>query len=115
MTKHSTNSDDFETWVELASSDPEKFEQLRQDKISKIIENAPKQRQQRLRGLQWRIDIIREKHKDSAMEACLAISGLMWDTFEQLTVVLKSQADNGLSAPVPAPITDNIITFPAKT
>ena len=113
MAEHSTDNIDFEYWVTLAATDPQKFEQLRQDKISAIIENAPSQRQQRLRGLQWRIDIIRDQHKDSAIEACLAISELMWETFEHLAEVLQSQAEKRLSA-TPPPIQANIISFPTK-
>lgn len=113
MSGNAINDIDFEYWAILASTDPQKFEQLRQDKISAIIKKASGQHQQRLRGLQWRIDKIREQHKDSAMAACLAISGLMWETFEHLTKLLQSQAENGLSAPTP-PIQTNIIPFPAK-
>lgn len=105
---------DFEYWLELASTDPQKFEQIRQDQIELIIENAGSQRQKRrLRGLQWRIDQIREQHKDSAMAACMAISELMWETFEHLSDLLHSTTECGLSAPIP-PMQANIIPFPAK-
>jgi hypothetical protein len=113
MSEQSTSDIDFEYWVTLASTDPEKFEQLRQDKISEIIDKAPLQRQRRLRGLQWRIDLIREQNKDSAMTACLAISELMWETFEHLAVVLRSQAESGFSTPIPE-MQANIIPFPTK-
>ena len=103
---------DFEKWVMLASSEPNSFEQLRQDKISALIESAPKRHQHRLLCLQWRIDQIREKNKASPMAACIAISGLMWDTFGHLSELLH-QAENGLSAPTPS-IPENIIPFPAK-
>ena len=103
---------DFEKWATLASSDPQSFEQLRQDKIAAMIERATGNRQHRLRCLQWRIDQIREKNKDSAMAACLAISELMWDTFEHLSEVLRPQVKSGLSAPAPSSTAD-IIRFPA--
>ena len=105
---------DFEYWTELASNNPQKFEQLRQDKISELIEKAPTKRQRlRLQGLQWQIDQIRGQHKESAMAACLAISELMWDTFGHLSELLHSQSDNGLSAATPA-MQDNIIPFPVN-
>ena len=103
---------DFEEWMTLASSEPQSFEQLRQDKISALIESAPKRHQHRLRCLQWRIDQIREKNNASPMAACLAISELMWDTFGQLSDLLQYQAKNGLSAPTPT-IQAKIIPFPA--
>lgn len=104
---------DFEEWMALASSEPQSFEQLRLDKISALIESAPKSHQHRLRCLQWRIDQIREKNKTSPMAACLAISEIMWDTFGQLSELLQFQAGNGLNQPVPLPIAD-IIHFPSK-
>lgn len=111
MSGNSINEIDFEYWSKLASTDPQKFEQLRRDKISAIIERSTSHRQKRLRGLQWKIDLIREQHKDSATTACLAISELMWETFEHLAELLQTQADNSLSAPTP-PLQENIIPFP---
>ncbi len=104
---------DFEKWMMLASSEPNSFEQLRQDKISELIESAPEKHQHRLRCLQWRIDQIREKNSASPMAACIAISGLMWDTFGHLSELLQSQAESGLSAPIPV-TQAKIIPFPAK-
>lgn len=109
------NDIDFEYWAGLATTDPEKFEELRQDQITAIIENASSQRQKhRLRCLQWRIDKIREQHKDSAMAACLAISELMWETFEHLAELLHSAAEGGSAVPTP-PMQANIIPFPSKS
>ncbi|MDH5599972.1 MAG: DUF3135 domain-containing protein [Gammaproteobacteria bacterium] len=114
MSGSSIEDIDFEYWSLLASTDPEKFEQLRQDQIDLLIEKASSQRQKRrLRGLQWRIDKIREQHKDSAMSACIAISELMWETFEQLSGLLHSIQDDGFSAPV-TPMQANVIPFPVK-
>ncbi len=111
------NDIDFEHWVSLASSDPQKFEQLRRDKIAAIIDKTSnRQRRQRLRGLQWQIDQIRQQHKDSAMAACLAISGLMWDTFEHLAELLQARAedDNALQQALMPANNAEIIPFPAK-
>lgn len=114
MSGNSSEDIDFEYWSLLASTDPQKFEQLRQDQIELIIEKASSQRQQRrLRGLQWRIDRIREQHKDSAMAACIAISELMWDTFEHLSDLLQSTQEYGFSAPIPQ-MKANVIPFPVK-
>lgn len=112
MSGNSVSDIDFEHWARLASTDPQKFEQLRQDKITALIERASGKRQQRLRGLQWQIDTIRDQHKDSAMAACLAISELMWETFEHLAELLQAQAEKGLSAPVPQ-LQAKIIPFPS--
>ena len=111
MTGHLISEIDFEHWVTLASTDPQKFEKLRQDKISAVINRTSGQRQQRLLGLQWKIDTMRAQHKDSSVAACLAISELMWETFQQLAEVLQSQAESGLPVPIPSTQT-NIIAFP---
>ena len=114
MSGNSSEDIDFEYWSLLASTDPQKFEQLRHHQIELIIEKAGSVRQQRrLRGLQWRIDKIREQHKDSAMAACIAISELMWETFEHLSELLHTTQECSLSAPTPA-MQANIIPFPVK-
>jgi len=38
---------------------------------------------ERLRGLQWRIDRLREQ-ASNPLAACVQISNLMWTTFDQL-------------------------------
>lgn len=105
---------DFEHWATLASSDPQKFEELRQKRISAVISGTTGQRQQRLLGLQWKIDTIRAQHKVSSVAACLAISEIMWDTFHHLAEILKSQSENNLLASTPTQ-QNNIIAFPENT
>ena len=111
MSGNSINEIDFELWANLASTDPQKFEELRQDKISNFINQSSRHRQQRLLGLQWQIDTIRNQH--STVAACLAISELMWETFQELSEVLQLQAKSGLTAPIPT-LQANIISFPKK-
>ena len=114
MSEPSINEIDFEHWATLASTDPQKFEELRQDKISALINRTTGQRHQRLRGLQWQIDSVRAQHKNSSVAACYAISELMWDTFKKLAEVLQSQVDNEL--PPSTPKTQaKILAFQKKT
>ena len=113
MSEHSSNKIDFEHWSTLASTDPEQFEALRQDRISTLINQTSGQRQQRLLGLQWQIDRVRSQHKNSTVAACLAISELMWKTFSELADVLQAQAESNLSAALPH-MDANIIAFPKK-
>ncbi len=70
---------DFDTWATLASEDPETFESRRRDILEAFFAQIPEQRQQRLRGLQFRIDMERRRSK-SAMGACIKISAMMWDS-----------------------------------
>lgn len=111
MSDISENHIDFEEWSTLATSDPEKFEQLRQEKISNFFQGVNQDRQPRLQGLQWQIDRTRELHKGSSISACLAISKLMWETLEQLSAMIQSRAEN--KSPVAKPEVDSaIIHFP---
>ena len=71
---------DFDHWVDVAKQDPEKFEQMRASLINDLIEQSPEEFRQRLEGLQWQIDQIRNK-SSNPMDSCLAISQKMWDNF----------------------------------
>ncbi len=71
---------DFEYWRELAATDAAAFETARRQAIADLIDSAPEERQRRrMRGLQWRIDCIRDA-SPNAMDACLKISSMMWDS-----------------------------------
>lgn len=102
----------FEEWVNLAVSDPDKFEKLRHDKITALIESVSAHNRQRLSGLQWQLDIIRDKNHHSAMASCLAISKLMWETLDELAITFQSLADTNSSTPPAATSAAEIIAFP---
>ena len=70
---------DFDTWMELARSDPEGFEAQRRKLIEARIQRAPRARRQRLRGLQFRIDMERTKAR-TPMGGCIRLSSMMWDS-----------------------------------
>ena len=74
------NEDDFEfeEWAKLAQDDPEAFEAKRQQMIDKLIDGAPEDLRQRLRGFQWRIDMERQRCTNP-LQACIRISNMMWD------------------------------------
>ena len=73
----------FDRWSELAQSDPEAFENMRNEKLAECIARAPGNQQHRLRCLQWRIDMIRKQAK-TPLSACIKISNMMWDTLHLL-------------------------------
>lgn len=70
---------DFDSWSELASSDPEAFEKQREALVNQTIAYSAEEHQQRLKCLQWRIDKVRER-SGTALAACIRISGMMWDS-----------------------------------
>jgi len=69
---------DFDRWLELASRDISAFELQRRKMIEQVIAAAPPPQQERLRKLQWRIDLERDR-SDSPMGACIRISRMMWE------------------------------------
>lgn len=69
---------DFDIWAHLAKNDPQAFEAKRLSMIEELIDQAPPALRQRLRGLQWRIDMERERCK-TPLQACIRISNMMWD------------------------------------
>lgn len=70
---------DFDHWSRLAILDPEAFEARRHALIEDLIQRAPPHRQPRLRGLQWRIDRVRER-SGTPLAACIRISEMMWES-----------------------------------
>lgn len=84
---------DFAHWMQLAGSDPERFERARLAAIGEVIEAAPAARRQRLQGLQWRIEQERRRAR-TPMAACLRLSSLMWDSLNnELLPLLRRLVD----------------------
>ena len=79
MENKKTAEIDFDTWSQMARSDPETFELMREAAIETAIESASESNRQRLRCLQWRIDQERRLAR-TPMAACLRISRMMWRT-----------------------------------
>lgn len=71
---------DFDTAMELARTDPEAFEQHRQEAIEAFIASAPERNRHQLRCLQWRIDQERER-ASNPISACVRLYRMMWDSF----------------------------------
>lgn len=68
----------YDEWVALARENPAAFEEMRQNAIESMIAAAPMRMQQRLRCLQWRIDMERKKCANP-LSACLRLYSMMWD------------------------------------
>lgn len=69
----------FDEWAALAKTDPPAFAQRRAAVIEAVIANAPLERQQQLRRLQWRIDMERQRCSNP-MHACIHLFNKMWDS-----------------------------------
>lgn len=92
----STPLPEFDVLMQMAKENPEALEQLRLDEVNTIIENAPVHIQQRLRGLQFQIDSQRQLHSSSSLGACIKISEMMHESFQNLRSLLNqiSQAND---------------------
>jgi len=73
----------FDEWMMLAKNYPDVFEVKRREHIDLFFESIPKNKQHRLKGLQWQIDQTRKLSR-SPMASCIAISNMMWDSVQQL-------------------------------
>lgn len=84
----------FEEMVDLARNRPDELEQLRNRVCESIINEAPVAIRQRLRGLQFQIDMERRR-ASNPMASCVRISQMMFDSLERLRRLLND-ADPGL-------------------
>lgn len=111
----------FDALRELSQKDPDALERLRIQLCDQIIQDAPPAYRRKLRGLQFRIDMERRRAK-SPMAACIAISGMMHDTFDKLRQALNEAAGRsdtgGLylvdNTPAPAETPAKVIPFRRK-
>ncbi len=70
-------------WAQLAQQDPDAFEAMRAELLDEFIKNSPAHMQRRLEGIQWKVDLIRERAKSPA-EVLAGISEMMWESAEHL-------------------------------
>jgi hypothetical protein len=70
---------DFDTWSDLAQSDPQAFEARRAEIIEQMIQRMPTHKQHHMRCLQWKIDQVRA-HASNPLSACIKLSEMMWDS-----------------------------------
>ncbi|MCB1725101.1 MAG: DUF3135 domain-containing protein [Chromatiaceae bacterium] len=110
MDNKNTAEIDFDTWAEVARTDPAAFEAMRLKAIEDVIESAPEHNRERLRRLQWRIDQERRLAR-TPIAACMRISRMMWravlgpnglnERFGELQRMFHGQADAAPAEPQP--------------
>lgn len=87
---------DVDTLIKMAKEDPEGLEQLRQKLCTQLIDNAPKQYQRRLNGIQFQIDMTRRKSANE-LHSCIKISEMMLESYQKLQMVLTDLQDSEVS------------------
>ncbi len=70
---------EFDAWARLAREDPRSFEQQRNLLLEQAILDAPERLRQRLRGLQWKLDRIRDTSA-TPLAASIRMHQLLWDS-----------------------------------
>jgi hypothetical protein len=100
---------DFDEWSRLAKDDPSAFEERRIALIEAYLRQFPQPGQRRLRGLQFRIDMVRRRAR-TPMGACLKISSMMWESLlgrhglkTALDALLGYPSQSVLAPPLPSP------------
>ena len=88
----------FDELMRLASLEPEKLESLRKDWVDDTINNAPEPFQRRLRGLQFQIDMERER-ASNPVSSCIRISQMMHEGLANLREALNQPEDENIELP----------------
>lgn len=73
--------------IKMAQDDPEGLELLRKKLCTQLINNAPKQYQRRLHGLQFQIDMTRQT-ANNELHSCIKISEMMLESYQKLQTAL---------------------------
>ena len=68
----------FDSWASLARENPQAFEEKRVLVLEQAIRDAPERVRPRLRGLQWKLDRIRETSA-TPLAASLRMHRLLWE------------------------------------
>jgi len=98
---------DVDTLIAMAQEDPERLELLRRSMMAALVDSAPNEQiKKRLRGLQFRIDMERERSK-TPMDACLTLSDMMHESLAELH---RALADPQVREPNPKKA--DVVEFP---
>ncbi len=126
-----TSPRDFDEWFDemaaLAQESPKDFEKMRQELIEQTINQATPSCQEKLRKLQWRIDMERKRAK-TPLGACIRIYDMLLEMvygeggfldsikmLERIAADLKyGRSVNLKKAPSQTPKKAQIISFPGK-
>jgi hypothetical protein len=102
---------DFDKWARLAQEDPAEFERQREATLRATIAAAPSEHRQRLEGLQFRVNMERQR-SNTPLGSCVRLNSLMWAGFYRLRKELNAAAGR-LTANEPAPGCAEVISLHA--
>ena len=101
----------FDELVCLAETQPAEFESLRTLLCNELIEQAPESIQKRLKGMQFTIDMERQKNKPS-LSNCQKISDMMSESLQELQEALSNPEEYLRNQALPKPRAEVIPLFP---
>lgn len=105
---------DFDSWQDLACSNPEAFEAKRRDFVNAVIDQVPESRQHRLRCLQWRIEKVCST-SSNPISASVRLSRMMWEAIgRQQELIHRLAYSNESKAQGYQPRQASIIHFPGN-
>jgi hypothetical protein len=85
-----TNNFDIDWWIKLAAEHPFKFEQQRHQWLENVIRRSRPEHRQRLKGLQWEmnmdLEIARHKFRD-----CKLISDRLVENLQRFKSIMEGK------------------------
>ncbi len=98
---------EFDVLVEMARSDPQRLERLRQQLTNNVIDNQPDQlKKRRLKGLAFTIDMER-KRANTPMQATIKLSEMMcWKLAELNRAFIEPEETNETEAATSAKVVE---------
>lgn len=109
-----SESIDFDSWQDLACSNPEAFEAKRRDLVNAIIDQVPESRQHRLRCLQWRIEKVCAT-SSNPISASLRLSRMMWESIgRQQELIYYLASTDRTQRKLYQPLQAAILEFPGN-
>ncbi|ABO89062.1 conserved hypothetical protein [Aeromonas salmonicida subsp. salmonicida A449] len=101
---------DFDTLRRLAVAEPERLDELLRQQIEGLIDRVSPEQQQRLRGLQFRIDCQRQLAKNN-MDSCIRIAAMMHDSFYSMRSEMIQLNANLYADQAPVYRENNVVSF----
>lgn len=88
-----TKDFDFDYWCRLAKENPDVFETTRKQELDKYISKlGDTSTQERMKKLQWRIEMERQRSKNP-MDSAIRIYDMMWETVGKNFELIQELAD----------------------
>tara|TARA_R110002072_G_scaffold1164_4_gene9646 strand:- start:9882 stop:10217 length:336 start_codon:yes stop_codon:yes gene_type:complete len=105
---------DVDTLMQIAQKDPDALDRIKQEAVSALIDSAEPSHQQRLRGLQWQVDMELKKSKNP-MESCIKVSEMMHEKLWELRAALQSEEHGELEGFYESELEDGAEILPFRS